>query len=291
MEEVRKVSAEFIIDPENPMRTELDRDAIYELSESIRREGLINPITVRPVDVCETCGVRLSGHQNIEHEYKNIPKFEVVAGHRRFRACLMAGVLQISCVVRDMSDEKVNEIMAHENLFREDVDPVDEAIFLGRLIGDDESKIKEVAEKMNHTVAWVQSRLDLLTYPENMLMAIKQGQLKLGVAEWLAQIDDEFWRDQYVNTAINNGMSVVQARYLHDQYSMGITPKSSDILPATEDLAPHEIPRARAICAKCGIMAVDPNMTSVFIHRECPDEGGTMTDQLSGSRDNGEHES
>src|SRR3990167_6512797 len=100
MPEVRNISIVDIVDPANPMRTEIDRDTIFELSESIKQQGLINPITVRPKD----------------------GKFEVVAGHRRFTACKLAVLNEIACVIRELNDDAAWSMMAHENLERQDID-------------------------------------------------------------------------------------------------------------------------------------------------------------------------
>jgi ParB family chromosome partitioning protein len=250
LNEIKYINAADISDPENPMRSEIDRERVYDLADSIRREGLINPITVRPKG----------------------SRYEVVAGHRRFVACRIANVIEIPCVVRDLTDDQAQDIMAHENLERQDVDPVDEALFLGRLVGEDDAKIPNVAERLNRSVQWVRDRLEILTYPEYMIVAIRDGTLKLGVAAWLAPIDDDFWRKQYVNNAIGQGMSVLQARYLHDQYAMGVTPKSTDILPDESELARGAPAAPRAPCAACGKIAVDPNLQNVFIHKVCPSE-------------------
>ena len=191
MEEVKKIYSHLIDDPVNPMRSDIDRDKIFELAESIKREGLINPITVRPVHV-----------KGCAHEEDLPPckegclrpgdnRYEVVAGHRRFMACKIANVGEISCVVRELTDEQAMEIMAHENLFRQDIDPVDEAIFLGRLVGEDETKISDIATKMSRSEQWVRDRLEILAYPDYMLAPIKTGELKLGVAKWLGVIDDD----------------------------------------------------------------------------------------------------
>ena len=237
-----------ITDPKNPMRSDIDRERIWELAESIKREGLINPITVRP-----------SGDM-----------FEVVAGHRRNLACRIAGLSRIACVVRDLTDEQADEIKAHENLERQDIDPVDEALFLGRLIGDDEGKIKEVAEKLNRSVSWIEARLAILTYSDAIIQAIKTGKLKLGVAAALARISDPVYQNMYLETAVAQGMTVAQAEYLASASEQGVLKDSGEILPPPLDSPPQAEVKARANCARCGRLAVHPNLRSVFIHVECP---------------------
>ena len=246
--QITEIYADQIIDPIDPMRTELDKDAIYELAESIKAEGLIQPITVR-----------LLGE-----------KYEVVAGHRRFRACMVAGVVKIPCIIKELTDDQTIEIRAHENLFRQDLDPVEEAIAIGKLIGEDDSKISVVAKRMNKSVAWVEERLDILTYPDYLVAALKQGKIKLGVAKWLGRIGDEVYRKMFSEQAVANGLAVWQAEYYFRQWEAGILKDSSVILPPERDDVVSEIARVRAKCERCGGIAEEPNLKSVFIHIECP---------------------
>lgn len=250
MSKIKEIRISDIKDPANPMRSDIDNDGIAELAKSIKNEGLINPITVR----------------------WNKDFYEVVAGHRRFLACRMVGLSTIPCVIRTLSDEQTQELMAHENLFREDVDPVDEAIQIGRLINNLHWTVDKVSEKLNHTKQWVEDRLGILDYPDYMIEFVKQGKLKLGVAKHLVIIEDDVYRKMYVDQAIKYGMSVIQAEYLRRQYEMGILTPSDQIAEEIDNAPAKEPAKAKAMCAKCGGMAEDPNLQNVFIHIECPSE-------------------
>lgn len=248
LEDIKKIRSDFITDPAVPMRVELDKEKLWELAESIKMQGLINPITVRPVG----------------------DKFEVVAGHRRFKACQIVGIVEISCVVRELTDNQVFDIMAAENLERQDVDPVEEALFLYRLSNSGKVSVVDLARRMNRSIPWVESRLSIIDYPEYMQIALSAGTLKLGVAENLAGIIDDVYRRQYVDSAIKNGMSVLQSRYLKTQFDMGILIPSESFMPKDDELGMHEPALVRAPCARCGGIAVEPNLKNVFIHVDCP---------------------
>ncbi len=248
--QITEIYADQIIDPVDPMRIELDRDAIHELAESIKAEGLIQPITVR-----------LTGD-----------KFEVVAGHRRFNACKIAGIIKIPCIIKEMTDDQMIEIRAHENLFRQDLDPVEEAIAIGKLVGEDDSKIPSVAKRMNKSVEWVEERLNILTYPDYFLPAIRGKKLSLGVAKYLARIDDETYRKMFFNSALSNGMPVWQAEYYLRQYEIGVFKNSAEIIPPDPASDKPEAVRVRTKCERCGGIAEEPNFRNVFIHIKCPDE-------------------
>jgi ParB family chromosome partitioning protein len=243
-----EINVQLIIEPVDPMRSAFDVEKIADLAESIKKQGLINPITVRPVG----------------------DKFEIVAGHRRFKACVIAGVFTIPCVIRSMTDDEVFAMRAHENLFRDDVSPVDEAMYVGKIVGDDESKIPEIADKLNRSVAWVEDRLNILTYPDYFLAPLNEGKIKIGVAKALAQIGDEIYRRMFFNNAVRDGMTVWQADYYLRQWQNGVFKSGDEII--SPELNPNRSATAeiKQQCEKCGQMAISPNLRTAFIHIECP---------------------
>lgn len=194
---IREIFTDQIDDPKDAMRTELDRDALFDLAENIKANGLINPITVRPVGT----------------------RFEVVAGHRRLSACKIAGKIKIPCVVRELNDTQTFEIMAAENLERADVDPVDEAIFIKNYIDKTGKNVNDVARELKRSVSYVQSRLEVGNMPTWMQDYLKMGELKLGVALKLSEIDDEHTRRLWTEIAVRDGANVKQAEYWLYEYN------------------------------------------------------------------------
>lgn len=247
-ENIQKISLALVDDPTTPMRSDIDMEVVRELAASIQELGLLQAITVRPRG----------------------ERFEIVAGHRRFKAHLLLGKPTIDCVVRELDDEKAFEVMAAENLERQDVDPVDEALFVGRLMNVPDATLEGVAKRLNRSIGWIADRLDILEYPEYMIIAVKQGIIKLGVAKYLARITDDTYRKMYVEGAIKNGMSVLQAEYAFNQFKAGLFPSLDDINAAGEALHTGELPKTRALCAKCAQVAIEPNLRMVWIHVSCP---------------------
>lgn len=256
-EQQQTIRLELIDEPPTAMRTEIDPDAVRLLAQSIRTEGLINPITVRPVG----------------------ERFEVVAGHRRLLACRQAPLWYVPCVVRVLSDDQVFNIMSAENLAREDVNPLDQAIHIQRLVGGDIQKISEVAKRLHYSEQWVKERLAILDYPEEIRLAVGAGAISLGVAAQLARVASEFWRQQYLTQAITQGMSVLQARYFADQSAMGLTPDPSDLPPPDDSPEAQEKRLMRMECVRCGSMAVEPNLHVVWVHKECPVQDNNASEQ------------
>lgn len=193
---IYEIFTDQIDDPKDAMRTDLDRDGLFDLAENIKQNGLINPITVRKVGT----------------------RFEVVAGHRRLSACKIAGKIKIPCVVRELDDKQTFEVMAAENLERADVDPVDEAIFLLKFQQKTGKSDQEVADSIKRSLSYVQSRLAVANMPDYMQEYLKAGELKLGVALALAQIDDERTRKMWTEIAVRDGANVRLAQHWLYEY-------------------------------------------------------------------------
>lgn len=131
--------------PTNP-RKRFPEASIAELAESIREQGVLEPLIVR------------------QRENTVVPPeiyYEIVCGERRYRASKAAGLTEIPCLVRDLTDEQVLDIQIHENLHREDVHPIDEAIGYQFLIDSLGCDVKEVAARVGKTESFVLNRLKL----------------------------------------------------------------------------------------------------------------------------------
>lgn len=205
-ENIKEISIDIIDDPAFAMRSELDRDGLFDLAENIKQNGLINPITVRPKE----------------------NRYEVVAGHRRLCACKIAGKIKINCVVRELTDDQVFEIMTAENIERADVDPVDEAIHLSREIERTGKTSAELAKQIRRSLAYVESRLAIGQMPDYMQEHLKSGQIKIGVALNLFQITDDARRRLWVEMAVRDGISVAQAELWLHHWQVNKLPGGSD---------------------------------------------------------------
>ncbi len=270
--DIRNIDLHLIDEPQNPMRSGMDPVSIADLAESIKVSGLINPITVRPMkQICTADNCRMFADLGI-CSVAHGRRFEVVAGHRRLLACRLVGMATVPCVVREISDDEVFSIMGTENLERKDTDPVDEALFLARFVGEDVTKIPAAAKLVNRSTAWVEGRLDILNYPDYMIASVKRGDLKLGVAAFIAQVENDRWREMFTRDAIAHGWTARIAEHQYLMWKGGVLDNLEQPPPAPDDLPPIQQARARAMCAKCGSVAEDPNLQSVFIHVSCPSE-------------------
>ena len=149
---IRKISLQQLnVSPLQPRRT-LDNAAISELAASIQRQGVLQPILVREVGT----------------------GFEIIAGERRYRAAKRAGLSEVPVIVKELSDQQALEIAIVENLQREDLNPVDEARALERLLafGLTQEKVAKAVGKSRSAVA---NTLRLLSLPQSCLDAVVEG--------------------------------------------------------------------------------------------------------------------
>lgn len=225
---VQEIMSDLIDEPKAAMRTDIDRDELHKLAESIQANGLINPITVRPVG----------------------ERYEIVAGHRRFLACRIAGKIRIPCVVRVLTDAEYFSIMTAENLERGDVDPVDEAIHIKRHMDATGISITDMAAAIKRGEKYVEDRLTIGEMPEYMQAFLKSGQLKIGVALALAKIEPEEKRAIWVELAVRDGISVRTADYWLYQHNIGLLPDGKPSEGGGPDAPANEY---RPIMFKCAL--------------------------------------
>lgn len=199
-EDTRDLLLEDIDEPAEAMRGDIPRDAVFELATDIKKNGLINPITVRPKG----------------------KRFEIVAGHRRFLAHRFGGILRIRCIVRTLTDDEAFGIMTSENMKREDVNPVDQASHVARLLQRNNNDIYKVAQICGYSPAWVESRIEIGAMQEDIKALLREGKIKLGVALSITQITDDIDRQAVLDIAVSQGTSVVMATYWLAQWRAGL---------------------------------------------------------------------
>ena len=151
-------------------RKDFDETALSELADSIAQHGLIQPIVVKPT---------AQG------------RYSIIAGERRWRACRMAGLNEVPVIIKDADDQTLMEIALIENLQREDLNAVEEALGYRSLIDSFGLTQDEVAKKMGKSRSAVTNALRLLALNENELEALRRGTITAGHARALLSCDDE----------------------------------------------------------------------------------------------------
>lgn len=167
-------------------RKDFDDEALSELAESIAEHGLIQPIVVKP----ETNG-----------------RYSIIAGERRWRACRIAGVYEVPVVIKEVEPQELMELALIENLQREDLNAVEEALGYRSLIDSFGLTQEQVAQRMGKSRTAVTNALRLLNLTDEELQALRLGAISAGHARALLSVEDEDLRKQMLELA-TNGASV-----------------------------------------------------------------------------------
>lgn len=257
---IEQVPLDRIDDPHAPMRSQMDEEKLDELARSIKAQGLIQPITLR----------------------KTGERFEVVAGHRRFKACKRAGLAAIAAIVRELDDSAADEMRMHENLYREDVNPVDEARYIRQMIDAHKVEPARLAAMTGKSEAYLRARYDLLDYPAELVAAVEREEISLTAAQWLAKIDDDQVRKEYARFAILGGITAKRAEAWYRSWTLGSLPRDATTYapaPAEQSAEPRELRMPCVLCRQ------DENIEAMqmhYAHRECAEAVAKMQARAPG---------
>lgn len=245
--QISKLMLHLIDDPIQPMRSNINDEQLYELAQSIKTVGLIQPITVR----------------------KNGERYEVISGHRRLAAFRLLGKEMIDAIIIEADNKSADALKVHENLFREDVNPVDQAVFLSRYVKSNTLTVQEVSKMLNRSESWIRGRLDLLKYPDYLIQYIKENKLSLEAAGYLNQIQNLALRRDYSRIAALQGLNANRALYWSKQAEVNLLPANPAEAPeAPEGEAPiHDI--LLTPCGLCGDRGNIMEMENIFVHTGC----------------------
>lgn len=164
-------------------RRDIEPDRLEELANSIRSQGVIQPIIVRQV----------TGGQ-----------YELVAGERRWRAARLAGLTEIPAIVREIPDEAAMAIALIENIQRENLNPIEEAMALQRLLEDFSMTHHAVADAVGKSRASVTNLLRLLSLTDEVKLMLERGDLEMGHARALLALTDDLQVDAAENIVSKN---------------------------------------------------------------------------------------
>lgn len=177
------ISLDRILTPEISLRSDLSHEAVADLVQSIKEVGIIEPLVVREKD-----------------EY-----YDLIAGHRRLVAAGIAGLTKAPCLIVEADDLKADVLKIHENLNRNDINPIDWAKYLQHLKKQYSLSTAKIAKKLGMSEAWVAQHLAILEYDAPLLEALENDMISFSAARELAQIKDPKKRGVYVKHAVMGG--------------------------------------------------------------------------------------
>jgi ParB family chromosome partitioning protein len=195
-------------------RTRMDRAALAELSASIKAQGLMQPLLVRPVD-----GGR----------------YELIAGERRWRAAQMAGLSEVPALVRAVPDESALAMSLIENIQRENLNPMEEAAGLQRLIDEFRMTHEQAADAVGRSRSATTNLLRLLKLPKPVQAMVMDGALEMGHARALLSLD-AVRQIEAANRIAARGLSVREAEALAARLARGPATRRRGV-KADRDLA------------------------------------------------------
>ena len=174
-------------------RRDFDENSLSDLAQSISQHGLLQPLLVRPLPI--------GGYQ-------------IVAGERRYRACRMAGLTEVPVTIRELSDTETMELALIENLQREDLSPIEEALGYKALIDEHGFSQEEVATSVGKSRPAIANSLRILKLPDSVLEYVKQDKISAGHARALLMLDNEKDMLELAELIYKKDLSVRQAEKL-----------------------------------------------------------------------------
>ncbi len=168
-------------------RTEFDQTALEELAQSIKEQGVIQPVTVRKL-----------GYN----------KYQLISGERRLRASKLAGLSKIPVFIRIANDEQMLELALIENIHRENLNAIEVAISYQRLVDECHMTQEAISEKVGKSRSAVANFLRLLKLPAEVQIAIRDGHISMGHARAIINIEDKEQQLKLLQQIIEDEMSV-----------------------------------------------------------------------------------
>jgi ParB family chromosome partitioning protein len=174
-------------------RQDMREESLAELADSIRAQGVVQPIVVRPVGAASASSPQ---------------RYEIIAGERRWRAAQMAGLADVPAVVRRVDDLTAVAMALIENIQRENLNPLEEAVALSRLITEFELTHQQAAEAVGRSRVAVSNLLRLLELPDTVKTLVEQRQLEMGHARALLGLTNRRQLAEVAGLVAKKGLSV-----------------------------------------------------------------------------------
>jgi len=221
--DLREIPVDLLTRGQYQPRVDMHEETLQELAESIRAQGVVQPIVVRPIaDSGGTGTGAASGEQ----------RYEIVAGERRWRAAQIAGLDKVPALVRDIPDEAAVAVALIENIQRENLNPVEEAHSLSQLVKQFGMTHLQAAEAVGRSRAAVSNLLRLLDLPEPVRRLLAARELDMGHARALLGIGSAELMVEFAKRAASQGWSVRETekavRRLTEARPRGQKAKSTD---------------------------------------------------------------
>lgn len=189
---LREMPIEFLQRGKYQPRRDMTNEALEELAESIKAQGVMQPLVVRSIGG---------------------KKYEIIAGERRWRASQLAGLSEVPVIIKNVSDEAAIAMALIENIQREDLNPIEEAIALQRLQKEFDLTQQEVAKAVGKSRSTVANLLRLMSLKDDVKRLLEHGDLEMGHARCLLALPDDL-QSSTATQVVSKGLSVRQTEAL-----------------------------------------------------------------------------
>jgi len=237
-------------------RREIESAALEDLANSIRAQGLMQPIVIRPAEV----------------------GYEIIAGERRWRAAQMAGLTSIPAVIRDVPDEAAIAMALIENIQREDLNPIEEAIALQRLQKEFDLSQQEVARAVGKSRSAVANLLRLLNLCDEVKTYLERGDIEMGHARALLPLASELQVEAGREVVAKN-LSVRDTEALARRLQESVPTKSTELQPNTH-LSEISERLSKLLAAKVTLSANAKGRGKITINYKDPGELESILERL-----------
>ena len=237
-------------------RLDMRQDSLEDLANSIRSQGVVQPIVVRPIG--------LTG---------STQRYEIVAGERRWRAAQLAELEEIPAVVREVADEDAIAMALIENIQRENLNPLEEASALDRLIREFDLTHAEAAQAVGRSRASVSNLLRLLDLTDKVKSLVEARQIEMGHARALVSIADPLQQQDIARQVVRKGLSVRETERLVKRALAGATkPAAKTETSSDGDIRRLEIEVSEKLGARVRVQHTQKGAGKVIISYNSLDE-------------------
>ena len=191
-DEIRQIDIELIERNENQPRSEFDNKTLEGLAKSIEEIGVIQPIVIKP----------------------NGDKYMIIAGERRYRASKLAGLKKIPAIIKNIEEIDADKIALIENIQREDLNPLDEAISYKNLMEKYELTQDEMAKGVGKSRSYIANTVRLLNLDERVMEFLREGRLTVGHCKLLLSIKDKDKQYEKAKKIIDQGETIRETTIL-----------------------------------------------------------------------------
>lgn len=230
MDKIKQIQVAKINAEPYALRSERDEESLESLAVSIKRIGVLVPLVV--------CG--------------GPDAFDLVAGHRRLAACRKIGLEKVPCVISKAGPTEAREVSFAENMFRQDLSPVEIAAGVKDVLDQGHMTVDQAASALQRSKDWVGRMVAMLAWPADVLAAIHEGWLSVSAAANLALVHDDVYREFLLKNAKENGVTArTTAAWLQAWRAYQPPEQAVEAEPITGEQRPEPmVPQAPCIC--CG---------------------------------------